>query len=148
MEQNLTLSHSWFTWFCKVNITSHSLLCIIQHVLSNFIKIPDHTRKDRKDYIFTLWWIILSQIFFTSLRNKYKILLTLSLCVILIDWNNSIVYLISKYFFVNFLNFKYHKKTEMLTGSTHLTAEWKWHGYNNCFCQTWCSHRSNHIYTT
>jgi len=37
MEGNLTLFQSRFTWFLKVNITFHSSLYIIQHVLLNLI---------------------------------------------------------------------------------------------------------------
>jgi hypothetical protein len=30
------------------------IMYLIQHVLTNFIRIPYHIRKDKKDYIFTL----------------------------------------------------------------------------------------------
>ena len=67
-------------------------------------------------------------------ENKHKILLMFSLCVVLIGQNNAKVYPISEQFIVKFLKFWYNRKTEMLTGCTDLTAEWKYHGYGNCFC--------------
>ena len=47
-----------------------------------------------------------------------------SLCVGLIGQINAKVYPVSELFIVNFLKFKYNRKTEMLTGCIHLTAEW------------------------
>jgi hypothetical protein len=117
MEGNLTLRHSRYTCFLKLTVTFHSSL----YVLRKFIKISNHTRKYRKDCIFTLWRIILLQPFFSSLRNKHKLLLMFSLWVGLIDWINATVYPVSRLFFVKFLKFKCNRKTEMLTVCT----EWQ-----------------------
>jgi len=49
----------------------------------------------------------------------------ISRCAGLIGQNNVNVYPVSEISIVQFLKFRYNRKTAMLTGCTDLTAEWK-----------------------
>ena len=53
------------------------------------------------------------------------------LCVVLIGQNNAKGRSFPKLFILKFLKFICNRKTEVLTGCTDLTAEWKYIGYEN-----------------